>query len=104
MRSTTKRGFPGRRQLFQLSRSPEAAALLKRRILRNPDTDSSRVLLAAAYGQMGQFGEARKAWREALRVNPAYSLEYRRKVLPYKNPEDFELVVEGLRKAGLPEE
>ena len=104
MRSTTKRGFPGRRQLFQLSGSPEAAALLKRRILRNPDTDSSRVLLAAAYGQMGQFEEAREAWREALRVNPAYSLEHRRKVLPYKNPEDFELVVEGLRKAGLPEE
>jgi adenylate cyclase len=52
---------------------------------------------------MGQFEEARAAWREALRVNPAYSLEQRRKVLPYKNPEDFELVVEGLRKAGLPE-
>jgi hypothetical protein len=24
--------------------------------------------------------------------------------MPYKNPEDFELFVEGLRKAGLPEE
>ena len=36
-------------------------------------------------------------------VNPNYSLEHRRKVLPYKNPEDFELVVEGLRKAGVPE-
>jgi adenylate cyclase len=40
---------------------------------------------------------------EALRVNPSYSLEQRRKVLPYKNPEDFDRVVEGLRKAGLPE-
>ena len=90
--------------LYQLGRYSEAAALLKRRILRNPDTDSSRVLLAAAYGQMGQFESAREAWREALHVNPAYSLEHRRKVLPYKNPEDFELVVEGLRKAGVPEE
>jgi adenylate cyclase len=89
---------------YQLSRYPEAVALLKRRIERNPETDASRVLLAAAYGQMGQFEEAREAWREALRVNPAYSLEHRRKVLPYKNPEDFERVVEGLRKAGLPEE
>jgi hypothetical protein len=25
-------------------------------------------------------------------------------VLPYKNPDDFERVVEGLRKAGLPEQ
>jgi adenylate cyclase len=36
-----------------------------------------------------------------MRVNPDYSLEYRRKVLPFKNPADFELVVEGLRKAGV---
>src|SRR5271157_5710156 len=56
--------------VYQLGRYPEAAALLKRRILRNPDTDTSRVCLAAAYGQMGQFEEAREAWREALRVNP----------------------------------
>jgi adenylate cyclase len=89
---------------YQLGRYPEAAALLKRRILRNPDTDTSRVWLAAAYGQMGQFEEAREAWREALRVNPAYSLEHRRKVLPYKNPQDFERFIEGLRKAGVPEQ
>jgi hypothetical protein len=42
--------------------------------------------------------------REALRVKPGYSLDQRRKLLPYKNPEDFEKVVEGLRKAGLPAE
>ena len=90
--------------LFQLGRYPEAVAVLNRRILRKPDTDASRVLLAASYGQMGQIAEAREAWWEARRVNPTYSLEHRRKVLPYKNPDDFERVVEGLRKAGLPEE
>jgi adenylate cyclase len=89
--------------LYQLGRYPEATALLKRRILRNPDTDTSRVWLAAAYGQLGQFAEAHEAWREALRVNPAYSLKHRRKVLPYKNPEDFDKVIDGLSKAGLPE-
>jgi adenylate cyclase len=61
------------------------------------------VLLAASLGQMGLIEEAREAWRELLRVNPAYSLEQRRNVLPYKNPSDFERIVEGLRKAGLPE-
>jgi adenylate cyclase len=89
--------------LYQLGRYPEAVGLLKRRIIRNPETDASRVLLAACYGQMGMVEEAREAWREALSVNPAYSLEHRRKVLPYKNPADFERVVEGLRKAGVPE-
>ena len=78
--------------------------MLKWRIVRNPETDASRVLLAACYGQMGMVEDAREAWREALRINPNYSLEYRRKVLPYKSPDDFERVVEGLRKAGLPEE
>jgi adenylate cyclase len=88
--------------LYQLGRYPEAVGVLKRRILRNPDTDASRALLAASYGQMGLVSEAREAWRELLCVNPGYSIEQRRKVLPYKNPEDFERVVDGLRKAGLP--
>ena len=90
--------------LYALGRYPEAAELSKRRIAASPKTDASRVLLAASYGQMGRFEEAREAWREALSVNPGYSLDQRRKILPYKNPEDFEQVVEGLRKAGLPEQ
>jgi len=53
---------------------------------------------------MGLIDEARSTWREVFRVNPNYSLEHRREVLPYKNPEDFERIVEGLRKAGLPEQ
>jgi adenylate cyclase len=88
---------------FQLGRYEEAVVLLKRRIFRNPDTDASRVLLAACYGEMGRIDEARAEWREALRVNPDYSLEHRRKVLPYKDPDDFERLVRGLRKAGLVE-
>jgi adenylate cyclase len=38
-----------------------------------------------------------------MRVNPGYSIEQRRKVLPYKNPDDFERFVDRLSKAGLPE-
>ncbi len=88
---------------YQLGQYSQAVSLLKRRILRNPETDTSRVLLAASLGHMGLIDEAREAWGELLRVNPAYSLEQRRNVLPYKNPTDFERIVEGLRKAGLPE-
>jgi adenylate cyclase len=89
---------------YNLGQYPEAVTLLKRRILRNPETDSSRALLAAAYGQMGLVEEAREAWRELQRVNPDFSLEQRRTVLPYKNPADFERIVEGLRKAGIGEQ
>ncbi|RUW59650.1 adenylate/guanylate cyclase domain-containing protein [Mesorhizobium sp. M7A.F.Ca.US.008.03.1.1] len=86
---------------FQLGRYEEAVDLLLQRLARNAGTDVSRALLAASYGHLGRLRDARAAWEELLRVNPDYSLEYRRKVLPYKNPADFELMVDGLRKAGI---
>jgi adenylate cyclase len=87
--------------MFQLDRYDEAIGLLKRRLIRNPDTDSSRELLAACYGHLGRNEEARAEWQELFRVNPDYSLEYRRTVLPFKNSEEFEKIVDGLRKAGV---
>jgi adenylate cyclase len=86
---------------FQLGRYEQAIELLKRRLIRNPDTDISRALLAATYGHLGRLDEARAEWAELLRVNPAYSIEHRRKALPYENPDDFELFANGLRKADL---
>ncbi|HEV8391895.1 MAG TPA: adenylate/guanylate cyclase domain-containing protein [Dongiaceae bacterium] len=86
---------------FGLGRYEEAAALLKRRIVRKPETDISRVLLAACYGYLDRKPEAQAAWQEALRINPTYSLEYRRNTAPYKDPADFERIVDGLRKAGI---
>ena len=85
----------------RIGRYEAAIGLLKRRLIRNPDTDISRVLLAASYGHLGREDEARAEWQAAFRVNPDYSLAHRRKVLPYKNPADFELIPDGLRKAGL---
>jgi hypothetical protein len=38
---------------------------------------------------------------QTLRINPNFSMERRRRVLPFRNPEDFERRVEGLRKGGL---
>ena len=51
---------------FQLSRFEEAATVLKRRLVRNPETDISRVLLAACYGHMGRVDDARAEWDEGL--------------------------------------
>jgi adenylate cyclase len=85
----------------RMGRYEEAAAILRRRIVCKPDTDMSRVLLASCYGHLGRVTEARMLWQEALLINPGYSLEHCRCVLPYKDPADFEQMVEGLRKAGL---
>ena len=86
---------------FALGRYDEAITALKSRLARQPDSDISRVLLAACYGHLGRAEAARAEWEEALRLNPDYSIEHRRQILPYKNPTDFERVVEGLRKAGI---
>ncbi len=86
---------------FMLERYEDAVALLERRLVRQPDSDVTRVLLAACYGYLGRAGDAEAAWQEALRINPDYSIERRRQILPYRNPADFERVVLGLRKAGI---
>lgn len=81
----------------------EAAALLERRIRLHPETDTSRVLLASCCGHLGRKGEARKAWTEAIKINPGYSLERKGRILPYKNPADWDRFMEGLRRAGVTE-
>jgi adenylate cyclase len=84
---------------YQLQRYEEAENVLTRRIFRTRD----RRLSCAPSRHLWPDGPPRRGarqWREVIRVNPAYSLEHGRKVLPYKNPADFETVVDGLKKAG----
>ncbi len=88
---------------FQLDRYDEAVELLRRRLVRNPQSDSSRMLLAACYGYLNMHDAAHLVWDEIKEINPDFSLDQRREVLPYKNPDNFEQIVNGLRNAGLPE-
>ena len=87
---------------FSLGQFVEAVAALKQRLGRSPDSATSLALLASCYGHLGRIAEARAAWAEVRRIAPSFSIERQRRVLPYKNPDDFELRIEGMRKAGLP--
>jgi adenylate cyclase len=87
---------------FSLGKYEIAAQQLLERIARNPSTDASRMFLASCYGHLGRAEEARAAWAELLKVNPDFSLMQRARVLPYKDPADFQRIVDGLAKAGLP--
>ena len=86
---------------FHLGRYDEAVAVLKRRLVRKPESDISRVLLAATYGHLGEAEKGREEWREALRVNPDYSIDHKRGMLPYRDAADLAFVLDGLRKAGI---
>jgi hypothetical protein len=60
------------------------------------------MLLASCYGHLGRTQEARSTWAEILEVNPQFSLTQRARVLPYKHAADFQRIIDGLSKAGLP--
>ncbi len=86
---------------FHLQQYAKAIDALKRRLIRKPESDISRVLLASSYGHLGEFDKSGVEWNEAMQINPNYSIEQKRQLLPYKNPADFEFFADGLRKAGL---
>ncbi len=75
--------------------------MINQRLERNPQSETAYALLASCYGHLGRPEESRLAWEHALQINPGFSVERRRRVLPFRNPNDFERRVEGLRKAGL---
>ena len=69
----------------------------------NPNSGEAYSLLAAAYGAAGQLDDARAALKKFLEPRPYYTLKLYAAGEFYKNPADLERVLDGLRKAGLPE-
>jgi hypothetical protein len=57
--------------------------------------------LATAYAQLGEPEAAGKALRELLAVRPDYATNTRQELLNRWHPEFAEILVDGLRKAGL---
>jgi Tfp pilus assembly protein PilF len=57
--------------------------------------------LAAIYIATGNEKEARKAAREALKIDPKFSLDYIASDLPYKDQSIPQKFIALLRKAGL---
>jgi adenylate cyclase len=86
---------------FSLGEYGQAIAVIEQRLARNPHSETAYALLASCYGHLGQPEEGRQAWEQVFKINPSFSVERRRHILPFRNPEDFERRVEGLRKAGL---
>ena len=79
----------------------EAAVTAARQLIRSfPDAPLIYRWLAAALGQLGRIGEAKKALEKAIEIAPASFDMYVRNRVPWMRPEDHAHMVEGLRKAG----
>ena len=65
------------------------------------DGSEGHRLMAASHAYLGNTKEAERHARALLEVHPNFTTEQWRKVPPHKHPEDTELLVDGLRKAGL---
>jgi adenylate cyclase len=69
-------------------------------IRSNPDHRTAYRYLAAAHGQVGRSEEARQALQKAIAVAPKSFDMYVRQRAPWFRVEDYEHMLEGLRKAG----
>jgi adenylate cyclase len=81
----------------------EAHRWLREATGRAPNHQYGHAFLAAAYAQLGQLDDARGEAAEVLRINPKYSIGTQQQVSVLKRAEDADHIIDGLRKAGLPE-
>jgi adenylate cyclase len=88
---------------YLLKRYGEAVRLFRECASRLPNQQWAHLWLAGACAQSGQLEEAREEAAEVLRINPGFTIERYKRLVVYKNPEDAEHLIDGLRRAGLPE-
>ena len=89
-----------------LDRDEEAVAWLLRSIEANRNYSLTHFLLAASRAHLGRMSEARAATKAGLALNPTFTIRRLRAGASSDNPTYLaqrERVIDGLRKAGLPE-
>ena len=91
---------------LHLGKEEEAVAWLRRSVEANRSFSSSRFVLAAALARLGRLPEARAEARAGLAIHPEFTISRFRAGMWSNDPAVFggrEHVIEGLRKAGVPE-
>lgn len=90
--------------LYLDGRYEDARHWLRETTSRSPNHQYGHAWLAATYARLGRTGDAQAEAAEVLRLNPKYSINgTQQQILFFKRAEDIEHIVDGLRKAGLPE-
>ena len=89
---------------FLMRRFKDAVQFIKRSIAHDPESLPSHFFVAACHGQLGEDTLAHEALAEVWRISPGFSMASVRAIAAYRRAADLDLLTEGLRKAGLPEE
>jgi adenylate cyclase len=88
---------------LSMRRYEEAIEVIKRSVVRNPESMHGHLYLAACYGHLGKDAPAREELAEVRRIHLDFSTTWVQTFMPYKRVSDLDMLVDGLRKAGLPE-
>ena len=89
---------------YRFTGLPELSAdTFKEAVRRQPDLLSGYVNLSSVLGELNRLEEAKATAKHILRLAPDFSINAYAEGLAYKNPQDLERVVQGLRAAGLPD-
>ena len=83
-------------------RYEEGISAAKRAVHLEPDSIYAHTCLASCYALLGRDAEAEAESSEVMRIEPKFSMK-RFERLPYKDPAKIKLLVDSLRKAGLPD-
>ena len=91
------------RAYFLTGRYDEAIDALQLRLQRDPNSGEALILLAASESAAGRLDDAKDALGKFLEPRPSYTLSHYARGEFYKSPDDLKLVLDALRKAGLPD-
>jgi TolB-like protein/Flp pilus assembly protein TadD len=89
--------------LWMMGRYKKAIEAGKEARNRSPNDIFSHMLLALTYIELGRVEDSQTSAAEVLRIKPNCTLEWLAKMVPWKNKNDLNRMIENLRKAGLPE-
>jgi adenylate cyclase len=84
-------------------RPDQALDLAKRSVALYPEWDTSYWVLVPAYAQLGRMADARAALAKLVSLSPGFMTSGVRERLPVRNPASLDMILDGFRKAGLPE-
>jgi tetratricopeptide (TPR) repeat protein len=90
---------------FSIKKFEEAATSFERALKRNPENYVPLIHLTATYAHLGRKQEATAAIEELNKAVPGLSVDLVSSpyISKYKEPVDLDRLLDGLRKAGMPE-